>query len=54
MRMGKNMKHALIFAQCYPGWHSWDNYCRATKDALCRLEKRGLIKTNNHKQFRLA
>ena len=48
------MRHALAFAMYYPGWHSWDKYCRTTKDALRRLEKRGLIEINNHKQFRLA
>lgn len=52
--MGKNMRDALAFAKRYPGWHSWDNYCRATKDALYRLEKRGLIETNNFKQFRIV
>lgn len=51
--MGKNMRHALAFAKRYPGWHSWDKYCKATKDALCRLELCGLIETNNFKQFKL-
>ncbi len=46
------MRHALAFAKRYPGWHSWDRYCRATKDALGRLERRELIETNNFKQFR--
>jgi hypothetical protein len=52
--MGKNMKDALAFVKRYPGWHSWDKYCRATKDALCKLEQHGLIETNNFQQFRYA
>lgn len=52
--MGKNMKHALNFATEYPGWHQWDKRCRATKDAIKRLTRRGLIEVNCYNQFRLA
>ena len=46
------MKHALTFAKRYPGWHTWDTRCRATIGAIRRLEKRGLIETNKHGQFK--
>lgn len=51
--MGKNMKHALAFIKQVSGWHSFSND-RATKEAVKRLEVRGLVVVNQFNQFRLA
>ncbi len=50
--MGKNMRHTLAFAKMYPGWHTYDRRCRATVDAVKRLEHRGLIETGAGHVFR--
>lgn len=52
-RLGKNMKHALNFARLNAGWHCYGKG-RATVEAIRRLERAGLIKTNEFRQFRLA
>ena len=51
-RIGKNMQNALLFANNYPGWHSFNCRCRATKDAIKRLAKRGLVEINKYEQYR--
>lgn len=50
-KLGKNMKHALEFANKHKGWHSYAKD-RATVQAIQRLEKLGLIKTNIYRQFK--
>jgi len=52
--LGCNMFNVYTFALSYPGWHTWDKRDRGTRDAVKRLAKRGLIKTNEFGQFKLA
>lgn len=49
--IGKNMKHALKFVTKYKGWHTFTNN-RATKNAITRLKKLGLVKVNGYNQFK--
>lgn len=51
--MGKNMRHALTFARKVNGWHTYASD-RPTVDAIKRLERRGLVITNQFHQFRIA
>lgn len=51
--MSKNMRHALAFARKYGGWCTYASD-RATVDAIKRLERRGLVKTNRFHQFRAS
>ena len=51
--MGKNMKHLLLFAIKYRGWHYWAKN-RPTYDAVHRLYDQGFIEINKWKQFRLT
>ena len=50
MRIGKNMFNVLTFARAYPGWHTYIKD-RATKNAVERLRKLGLIRINGFGQF---
>ena len=52
MKLGSNMKHAIDFARNYPGWHSFDARCRATREAIQRLCVQGLAEVNQCRQFR--
>jgi len=52
MKLGSNMKHSIDFAHNYPGWHSFDARCRATREAIQRLHARGLVEVNQYRQFR--
>lgn len=49
---GVNQCHLLRFAYEYRGWHSYKKNCRATKEAIKGLIRRGCIETNAHGQFR--
>ena len=52
LRLGKHMQTALLFANSYPGWHSFYSLVRSTRDPIKRLVKRGLIEVNEFNQFR--
>lgn len=52
LRLGSNMKHALNFATSWQGWHTYSKHCKATQDAIRRLEARGLVETNEFNMFR--
>lgn len=52
MIIGKNMRHALNFVTNYPKkWHSF-SADRATKEAVNKLLKLGLVEINEYHQFR--
>lgn len=51
MRIGKNMRAALVFAKKYPGWQTFNND-RATKKAILKLNELGLIQLNEFNQFK--
>lgn len=55
MRLGKNMRHALTFAQAHDGWASYARD-RATVDAIKRLAARGLVEIHPTvtRMFRLS
>jgi hypothetical protein len=53
-RMGHRMQGAMLFCNTYKGWHSFDQHCRTTTDAIKRLAKRGLVEINQYGQFRKA
>ena len=53
VQIGKNMKHALNFAQKYPGWHEYSRWHKPTILAIERLQRLGLIKVNQFRQFSL-
>jgi len=52
MILGHTMRHALAFAQQYPGWHTFAKD-RATSAAIVSLAALGLVVINVHRQFRL-
>jgi hypothetical protein len=50
---GKHQVNLGSFAFKYPGWHSYKANCRATKNAVISLTKKGLIKhIETTRQFR--
>ena len=49
--MGVNMRYALDFIRRCNGWHTYAND-RATRNAVKRLEARGLVETNEFRMFR--
>jgi hypothetical protein len=49
--LGPLQKKALEFARMVNGWHSYAGD-KQTKGVISRLEKRGLVETNEFKQFR--
>lgn len=51
-RIGKNMKHAIEFFSKYEGGHCIDIRCEATRKAVERLVKMGLLKKNEFNQYR--
>ncbi len=51
--IGANMAHALAFARRHPGWHTFARD-RATREAVMRLERRGMVEVTEHFQFRAA
>lgn len=52
-KLGKNMKHALEFISHCKSWHTFAND-RATKNAIAKLAKLGLVRVNEFNQFRKA
>jgi repressor of nif and glnA expression len=54
MRLGKNERKALEFAQRVNKWHGYD--IRSTTDcmAIRSLERKGLVETNEYNQFRIT
>jgi len=52
-RIGYRMQRVLDFARRNPEWHSFDSR-RATKSAVERLRRRGLVEVNEFKQFRIV
>ncbi len=54
IRLGCNMKHALDFANRCQSWQTFSISNHATREAIKRLEAKGLIKTNQFNQFRKA
>ncbi len=50
--LGKNMEHALEFATRYRSWQTFNAKQRATREAIKRLEKRGLVEVNEFGQYR--
>ena len=53
MKMGKNMKNALLFANKYAGWHSYTTD-RPTVNAINRLKDNGLVEVNEFQQFKVS
>jgi hypothetical protein len=49
--LGKNMRHALTFAQKHSGWHTYNVTQRATMSAINSLAKLGLVQVNEFNQF---
>jgi len=43
MRLGKNERHALGFANRNVGWQYFNTKCRATKMAINSLHRKGLV-----------
>jgi len=52
MALGKNMKHALMFARKYPGWHEYAED-RATVVAIRKLAELGYVELNEYHQYRV-
>ena len=52
-RIGHRMRRALEFAEQWPTWHTFDT-ARTTRSAVERLQKRGLVETNQFGQFRIV
>ena len=50
-KLGPLQKKALEFIRMVNGWHTYASD-KQTKGVISRLEKRGLIETNEFKQFR--
>lgn len=48
----KNILPTLAFFVSYPEWHSYKRACRATKNAVKSLEKRGFLEVNEFGQAR--
>ena len=53
MKIGKNMRNCLSFAQKYA--NEWNSFAkdRATQNAIKRLTKLNLVEINEFHQFRL-
>ena len=51
LRLGKNMRRALKFAQEINGWHSFDS---TVKKAIIRLSELKLVEVNEFNQFRIT
>jgi len=54
MRLGKNMKYALLFINNCTNWHTFKSTCRATLKAILKLEMLGLVEINRYQQFRIT
>jgi len=53
--MGKNMKRVLEYGQAWGNrWLSYNTKHRATREAIQRLETRGLVQTNIFGQFKTS
>ena len=51
--IGKHQCNLLDFAFKYQEWHSYNQNCKATKSAINGLIKRGCIRINSSRQFKI-
>lgn len=50
--IGRNMKHAMEFISRCNGWQTYSKTSRATRNAVQRLQRRGLVEVNTFFQFK--
>jgi hypothetical protein len=48
-KLGRKMIEALRFARAYPGWHT---FAPEARPEIVRLSLRGLVRVNQHRQFK--